>query len=131
MNKILTLLLATLLVTSCEIYTSEMQMRVPVTPHYSFDTWYGPDCRNSDLVYTAGHTLYICKWECASYGGHYRTGLEIRFEEQYNNEWRVQEYLSPHNCYQYFQPCGGTGSLTCPCPLWYNGWAVVRGEHVS
>lgn len=99
MNKLFALLLATLFMTSCEIYTNQVYMRDPVVPHYSFDTWYGPDCYNSDLQHTTGYDSHVCKWHCASYDGQYRVSLEIRFEEQYNNEWRIREYVSPHNCY--------------------------------
>ena len=92
---------ALMLLTSCQLYTYGSQLEDPVNPHFSIDTWYGPECRNADYQYSLSHSEYICVWGCATYGDHYRTGLEIHIEEHYNGEWMFREYYSQHNCSYY------------------------------
>ena len=98
MNKLFALLVSMVALTGCEFYTYETQMMPPVRPHFSIDTYYGPECYNADYEYSVSYRTYVCEWRCASYGGYHRTGLELRFEEYYN-DWRVREFLSSHDCY--------------------------------
>ena len=100
MNKLALLLGTLIIITGCEFYTyeSEVPMRPAVRPHYAIDTYYGPECYNADYEYSVNYRTYVCEWRCASYGGYNRTGLEIRFEEYYN-DWRITEYFRNQNCY--------------------------------
>lgn len=100
MNKLALLLGTLIIITGCEFHTYEAEapMRPAVRPHYAIDTYYGPECYNADYEYSVNYRTYVCEWRCASYGGYNRTGLEIRFEEYYN-DWRITEYFRNQNCY--------------------------------
>ena len=100
MNKLALLLGTLIIITGCEFHTyeDEAPMRPAVRPHYAIDTYYGPECYNADYEYSVNYRTYVCEWRCASYGGYNRTGLEIRFEEYYN-DWRITEYFRNQNCY--------------------------------
>jgi hypothetical protein len=98
MNKIFALLVFMVGLAGCEFYTYETQMIPPKRPHFTIDSYYGPECHNADYEYSVSFRTYVCEWRCASYGGYHRTGLELRFEEYYN-DWLVREFLSSHDCY--------------------------------
>ena len=100
MNKLIFLLNCLIFVLGCEFHTyeTEIPMRQPERPHFIVDSYYGPECYNADYEYSVNYRTYVCEWRCASYGGYDRTGLEIRFEEYYD-DWRVYEYYRAHNCY--------------------------------